>query len=293
MRPTLYYRWWLMMRGEHVRYLQEQLAANGYDLGPVDGIFGRLTRDAVIAFQQANGLLVDGIVGPQTWGALEVPVGPPDGIRYRSFTRLFAGRQTQFHQLEMDSDKIKVDILGEPRRLQRLSAMSAGYVAAISGMFFYNTAPIGTLLRDGWTWTTEHPAYCTVDLDSWQLHPKGYPAIDLLRAGVQNCISGQPELLPVTRTPDSSGLGGRAPRAALGWNDRLIFALVADGRSTTSAGVTFAEMAQVLREQGATHALALDGGGTAQIMYQGRTVNSPSDGRERPMPMGLGFRVKG
>jgi peptidoglycan hydrolase-like protein with peptidoglycan-binding domain len=36
----------------------------------VDGIFGRLTRNAVIDYQTWNGLQVDGIVGPQTWRSL-------------------------------------------------------------------------------------------------------------------------------------------------------------------------------------------------------------------------------
>jgi hypothetical protein len=290
MRPTLYYRWWWLMRGEHVRYLQEQLTARGFAPGPIDGIFGKKTRDAVLAFQRVNGLLVDGIVGPQTWATLEETYS--DGIRYRSFTRILAGKKTQFHLLEMERGRVKVDILGEPRKLQKLSSMAKGYRAAISGMFFYNTAPIGTLLRDGWTWTTEHPNYWTVDLDNWKLYEKGFSAITLLREGVKNCISGQPKLLPSTHRPDSASLEGRGPRCALGWNAGKIFALVADGRSSASAGATFPEMAQVLRELGATYALGLDGGGTAQMIYNGWTVNNPSDGRERPMPMGLGFRLE-
>jgi peptidoglycan hydrolase-like protein with peptidoglycan-binding domain len=35
-----------------------------------DGVYGTQTRIAVIAFQRRRGLLVDGITGPQTWGAL-------------------------------------------------------------------------------------------------------------------------------------------------------------------------------------------------------------------------------
>lgn len=55
--------------GAAVRDLQSKLAAKGYGIA-VDGQFGPRTRNAVIAFQRANGLTVDGVVGPQTWGRL-------------------------------------------------------------------------------------------------------------------------------------------------------------------------------------------------------------------------------
>jgi peptidoglycan hydrolase-like protein with peptidoglycan-binding domain len=49
-------------RGDDVRFLQGAIGAR-----PVDGIFGPKTEQAVRLFQQANGLKVDGICGPQTW----------------------------------------------------------------------------------------------------------------------------------------------------------------------------------------------------------------------------------
>ena len=48
----------------------DALNALGYDCGSVDGIFGSKTKAAVMAFQKANGLGADGIVGPLTWGKL-------------------------------------------------------------------------------------------------------------------------------------------------------------------------------------------------------------------------------
>ena len=57
-------------RGDAVRKLQELLNAKGYTCGNVDGIFGSKTYAAVLEFQKANSLGVDGIVGPLTWAKL-------------------------------------------------------------------------------------------------------------------------------------------------------------------------------------------------------------------------------
>ena len=52
--------------GDHVKRLQERLAALGYYTGLVDGQFGNGTRSAVVLFQQQNGLDADGIAGNAT-----------------------------------------------------------------------------------------------------------------------------------------------------------------------------------------------------------------------------------
>ena len=56
--------------GDAVKTLQETLNAKGFDSGNVDGIFGAKTYAAVTAFQKANNLGVDGIVGKLTWAKL-------------------------------------------------------------------------------------------------------------------------------------------------------------------------------------------------------------------------------
>jgi len=57
--------------GEAVERLQTLLKnADGY-AGRVDGLFGPATERAVVSFQKAQNLLVDGVVGPQTWKRLQ------------------------------------------------------------------------------------------------------------------------------------------------------------------------------------------------------------------------------
>ncbi|MEP7203817.1 MAG: peptidoglycan-binding domain-containing protein [Ilumatobacteraceae bacterium] len=55
--------------GEWVTYLQQLLEAAGNPPGAIDGDFGPITEAAVRAYQEAHGCVVDGWVGPETWGA--------------------------------------------------------------------------------------------------------------------------------------------------------------------------------------------------------------------------------
>ncbi len=52
------------------RDIQTALKNAGYDIGAIDGKMGKNTRQAIKAFQKANGLEADGKVGTKTWAAL-------------------------------------------------------------------------------------------------------------------------------------------------------------------------------------------------------------------------------
>ena len=60
-------------KGEYVTLLQTELVQKGYDIGKcgIDGSFGAATEKAVREFQRNSGLAVDGVVGKNTWAALE------------------------------------------------------------------------------------------------------------------------------------------------------------------------------------------------------------------------------
>ena len=110
--------------------------------------------------------------------------------------------------------------------------------------------------------------------------------------GAKNIIGAGPELLRggmVNVTAEAEQFPndiarGRAPRTALGIKpDGKILLLVVDGRQSHSIGATLTETAQLLKRFGAVNGFNLDGGGSSELVLQGQIMNSPSDGRERPV----------
>ncbi|MEH7380184.1 phosphodiester glycosidase family protein [Bacillus sp. JJ1533] len=91
-----------------------------------------------------------------------------------------------------------------------------------------------------------------------------------------------------------------APRTAVGFSeDRKTMILAAiDGRQTDSRGMTFKELADLMKEYGAHYALNLDGGGSTTMVARKtgtedvKVVNQPSDGIERSVPNGIGIFAK-
>ncbi len=55
------------VRGDDVKAWQKFLQSHDIDPGPIDGIFGPLTVEATAAFQTKYALVVDGIMGPETY----------------------------------------------------------------------------------------------------------------------------------------------------------------------------------------------------------------------------------
>ena len=80
----------------------------------------------------------------------------------------------------------------------------------------------------------------------------------------------------------------RHPRSLVGWNRQYLFLVVVDGRQPKlSIGMTYPEMAVLAQEYGCTDAVELDGGGSSTLWAMGKILNSPSDGRTRPVANAL------
>ena len=74
--------------GEAVKTCQQMLKKLGYDLGVcgIDSDFGIATEKAVKQFQKDHGLTVDGVVGANTWTALEKAVDAPPAEKKYTIT---------------------------------------------------------------------------------------------------------------------------------------------------------------------------------------------------------------
>ncbi|MDF2720747.1 MAG: exopolysaccharide biosynthesis protein [Paenibacillus sp.] len=83
----------------------------------------------------------------------------------------------------------------------------------------------------------------------------------------------------------------RAPRTIIGsfGNNQLLF-IVADGYNERGgSGATLVELQDRLARLRIVDAYNLDGGGSSSLVFEGRTINSPSDGRLRPLPTNFLF----
>jgi exopolysaccharide biosynthesis protein len=121
------------------------------------------------------------------------------------------------------------------------------------------------------------------------------PAGDLLQAGPM-LVRGGVKLIKPGVDPEGFSAGsaqfdsditaGRYPRAALGLNQTDLIAVVSEGRSEDEAGLTLAETAKAMLHLGATHAINLDGGGSASLVVGRRLVNTPREEEGDEIPGG-------
>lgn len=136
-------------KGWQVLAVQQRLSALGYWLGPTDGRYGDLTRQAVLALQKSAGLPRDGVVGARTRAALNA------GIRPRA-------RSTSGHVIEIDLTR-QVLLVVDGGRVNRIINTSTG-----SGAWY--TAPDGTRARAD----TPVGVFRTIwEVNGWRVSPLG------------------------------------------------------------------------------------------------------------------------
>lgn len=107
-------------------------------------------------------------------------------------------------------------------------------------------------------------------------------AEELLADGVVNLFAFGPSLvengeISVDQNTEVRQAMTKNPRTAIGIVDKNHYILVvSDGRTNESKGLSLYELAEVLKEYGATTAYNLDGGGSSTMYFNGNIVNNPT-----------------
>ena len=112
-------------------------------------------------------------------------------------------------------------------------------------------------------------------------------AEELLANGVVNLFAFGPSLvengeISVDQNTEVRQAMTKNPRTAIGIVDKNhYFLVVSDGRTNESEGLSLYELAEVLKEYGATTAYNLDGGGSSTMYFNGNIVNNPTTNGHR------------
>jgi len=169
-------------------------------------------------------------------------------------------------------------------------AEDAGAILAVNGDF-YGARRTGYVVRDAYLYRDEPASGDQEDLvimgdGTWRIIREGeISAADLVTQGARDVFSFGPGLVDQGRTiVDADTEVDRAmasnPRTAIAQvgGSHYLF-VVADGRTSASAGLDLDQLGDFLVGCGAQTAYNLDGGGSSTMWFQGQVVNQPTDGR--------------
>jgi Phosphodiester glycosidase len=230
--------------------------------------------------------------------ALRSPAAQPSVVRMRQ--RLADGELTTVHVAAFPLARVSLRVV----RLERSETLVAwcrrtGTADAIVGGFFVRAGnePLGEL-RIGGADVAHVPFAAPWGALRACVHagPDGVvigrrpdlpavPAGDVLQAGPllvrdgASVVTGADDegFSAAAHQFDSDISDGRHPRCALALTGDRLLALASDGRHADEAGLTLAELADLLVGLGARTALNLDGGGSASLVCGGQLVNRPRE----------------
>ncbi len=165
-------------------------------------------------------------------------------------------------------------------------AKRLGAVLAVNASGFYakTNKPMGTVVRNGELVSID-PAYTGEILSLKSDGNLNFTTInseeEFNHLDIEQTFTFGPILVrdsQATQLNDTS----RHPRTAIGQlDDNRYVIVVAEGRMEGADGMTLGELQQLFLNLGCKTAYNLDGGGSTTLYFQGKLINTPSDGSER------------
>lgn len=163
-------------------------------------------------------------------------------------------------------------------------------ILAINGDY-YGWRDAGYVIRNGVLYrdTADGDTDCLVVSADGTLYSESEASVsaqDLLDNGAWQVLSFGPVLVEdgevlVDQNDEVSQSKTSNPRTAVGMVEPLHYLfVVADGRTSESAGLSLYELANLFVDNGATFAYNLDGGGSSTMWFNGSVINNPTDGTQ-------------
>ena len=247
-------------RGDWVKKLQRMLEITA------DGIFGPQTESAVRIWQRNHGLLIDGIVGTQTWASFQnIPAQKPNPPPNSGYRLIGTTHVVTVHPLRL-SNKV-VDTSANWIPLDNF--MTGGYQWHHANG---ETYPLGIIVSDGKVISDRQPhgkpAGTFIVYNDGSVSVKELLSIQGER-NVRFAVSGC-TIMPSIRMR-SAGFTGRfadiaraAPRPVMGFNPATGKVMLA-----VRAGSTIQRGQDTLRNLGCDRGITLDAGGSTAMKVDG------------------------
>lgn len=191
-----------------------------------------------------------------------------------------------------DPSRVQIGISGEfgadhAGKTVTEQAQSYGAILATNGGGFEDPngtgnggIPIGIVIHEGQiVWGSASKTYEVIgfDYDNKLVvgNMTGQQAVD---RGVRDALSFGPVLIVNGEPSVVNGSGsGLNPRTAIGQcADGTVILVVIDGRSAASLGASYADLINIMLENGAVNAANLDGGSSSMMYYKGQIINNCS-----------------
>lgn len=166
-------------------------------------------------------------------------------------------------------------------------AESVGATIAINGDY-YGARTSGYVIRNGELLRSTKASDDQEDMVLWSdgsmtiITEGEYTAQELLDKGALQVLSFGPGLIidgsvSVTSSDEVGQAMASNPRTALGYiSGNHYVMVVADGRTSESAGLTLLQLADFMESLGCTQAYNLDGGGSSTMYHDGAVINKPT-----------------
>lgn len=139
--------------------------------------------------------------------------------------------------------------------------------------------------REGYPHVAEGAYFCVMNTGHLEFVSLKTQSKDALALGVVHSFSFYSGPM-VLNGENLGGSGSIHPRTFMGEAPRddgklEYYIVVADGRREDSRGLSHYEEGEILLSKGCTIGYNLDGGGSSEMVFDGKILNIPSDGHER------------